>query len=73
MKRSTIRRWKRRKSSLTEHIKIPTEFLNFWINVSYYLKVVYDVNDSYTPIAQGIEHRPPEAGAAVRIRLGVYI
>ena len=22
------------------------------------------------PIAQGIEHRPPEAGAAVRIRLG---
>ena len=24
-----------------------------------------------TPIAQGIEHRPPEAGAAVRIRLGV--
>ena len=37
------------------------------------LKVVYDVNDSYTPIAQGIEHRPPEAGAAVRIRLGVYI
>ena len=23
------------------------------------------------PIAQGIEHRPPEAGAAVRIRLGV--
>ena len=25
-----------------------------------------------TPIAQGIEHRPPEAGAAVRIRLGVF-
>ena len=24
-----------------------------------------------TPIAQGIEHCPPEAGAAVRIRLGV--
>ena len=26
----------------------------------------------YAPVAQGIEHRPPEAGAAVRIRLGVY-
>ncbi len=26
-----------------------------------------------TPIAQGIEHRPPEAGAAVRIRLGVFL
>ena len=25
-----------------------------------------------TPIAQGIEHCPPEAGAAVRIRLGVF-
>ena len=25
------------------------------------------------PIAQGIEHRPPEAGAAVRIRLGVFL
>lgn len=24
------------------------------------------------PVAQGIEHRPPEAGAAVRIRPGVY-
>ena len=22
----------------------------------------------YAPVAQGIEHRPPEAGAAVRIR-----
>ena len=26
----------------------------------------------YAPVAQGIEHRPPEAGAAVRIRPGVY-
>lgn len=29
------------------------------------------VKEPDTPIAQGIEHRPPEAGAAVRIRLGV--
>jgi hypothetical protein len=27
----------------------------------------------YAPVAQGIEHRPPEAGAAVRIRPGVYL
>lgn len=27
--------------------------------------------ETNAPIAQGIEHRPPEAGAAVRIRLGV--
>ena len=27
----------------------------------------------YAPVAQGIEHRPPEAGAAVRIRPGVYV
>lgn len=26
----------------------------------------------HAPVAQGIEHRPPEAGAAVRIRPGVY-
>mgnify|MGYP000659461076 FL=1 len=26
----------------------------------------------YAPVAQGYEHRPPEAGAAVRIRPGVY-
>ena len=28
--------------------------------------------EDYAPVAQGIEHRPPEAGAAVRIRPGVY-
>ena len=28
---------------------------------------------NYAPVAQGIEHRPPEAGAAVRIRPGVYL
>ena len=27
----------------------------------------------HAPVAQGIEHRPPEAGAAVRIRPGVYL
>lgn len=28
---------------------------------------------SYTPVAQWIEHCPPEAGAAVRLRPGVYL
>ena len=27
----------------------------------------------YAPVAQGIEHRPPEAGAAVRIARGVLL
>ena len=34
---------------------------------------IYEVLTTDTPIAQGIEHRPPEAGAAVRIRLGVFL
>ena len=34
---------------------------------------MYEVFIANTPIAQGIEHRPPEAGAAVRIRLGVLL
>lgn len=29
------------------------------------------LTDNCAPVAQGIEHRPPEAGAAVRIRPGV--
>ena len=33
--------------------------------------VVLSIGKS-APVAQGIEHRPPEAGAAVRIRPGVY-
>ena len=30
------------------------------------------MDKDHAPVAQGIEHRPPEAGAAVRIRPGVY-
>lgn len=34
--------------------------------------IIFAVSYDYAPVAQGIEHRPPEAGAAVRIRPGVY-
>lgn len=33
----------------------------------------YDIIVKYTPIAQWIELCPPEAGAAVRPRLGVFL
>lgn len=36
------------------------------------LAISYCFTLDYAPVAQGIEHRPPEAGAAVRIRPGVY-
>ena len=47
-------------------------FLYFFCKMCYYYKgnFIYFI---YAPVAQGIEHRPPEAGAAVRIRPGVYL
>ena len=36
------------------------------------LQKQFHIGIDYAPVAQGIEHRPPEAGAAVRIRPGVY-
>ena len=47
--------------------EIPVEDMTL-VSVSYTHLDVY----KRQPVAQGIEHRPPEAGAAVRIRPGVY-
>ena len=52
---------------------------NITVAISYYMicrtcimRRTCLTDTDYAPVAQGIEHRPPEAGAAVRIRPGVY-
>lgn len=48
--------------------------LYFWFRPLYYDNALwYYYKVGYTPIAQWIERGPPEAGAAVRPRLGVLM
>ena len=66
-------------SNLKKNIKKVEEMIEKWDAFPLlYLKDVlillrqFHIVIVYAPVAQGIEHRPPEAGAAVRIRPGVY-
>ena len=67
------------KGKLKKYIKKVEEMIEKWDAFPLlYLKDVlillrqFHIVIVYAPVAQGIEHRPPEAGAAVRIRPGVY-
>ena len=67
------------KGKLRKNIKKVEEMIEKWDAFPLlYLKDVlillrqFHIVIVYAPVAQGIEHRPPEAGAAVRIRPGVY-
>lgn len=72
-------RCKIKKGKLKKNIKKVEEMIEKWDAFPLlYLKDVlillrqFHIVIVYAPVAQGIEHRPPEAGAAVRIRPGVY-